>query len=190
MIDERRTLGELLSDPRIREIAPDAIRGRALSQDPMWSKSLARLKEERFGGDLAAGFETLFAAAESGEWYFPLYSETECAEDASRRGVNLVWLPSADERAGERPFILLVPGGGFVHVWNLTEGWPVAAQYNRLGYNVFILTYRVAGQNRLLEREMEDFAQALRLIRRRAERFSVDARRYITCGFSAGGYLV
>ena len=190
MIDERKTLGELLSDPLIGKIAPDAIRNMDLSKEAMWNKSLARLKEEHFGGNLAAGFETLFEAAKSGEWYFPLYSEAECAEDETRRGVNLVWLPSGDGKAGERPYILLVPGGGFVNVWNLTEGWPVAAQFNRLGYNVFILTYRVAGKNRLLEKEMDDFAQALRLIRRRAERFSVDWRRYITCGFSAGGYLV
>jgi len=66
----------------------------------------------------------------------------------------------------------------------------VAAQFNRLGYHVFVLTYQVTGHERLLEREMGDFARAIRLIRDNAEKFRVDWRRYITCGFSAGGYLV
>ena len=171
MIDERKTLGELLSDPLIGKIAPDAIRNMDLSKDEKWGKSLEQLRKDCFGGDLAAGFETLFRAAGSGEWYYPLYSEAECAEDEGRRGTNLVRLPSCAE-------------------WNLTEGWPVAAQFNRLGYNVFVLTYQVAAGDRLLDREMDDFARAICLIRDHAEEFAVDWKRYITCGFSAGGYLV
>ena len=190
MIDERKTLKELLTDPLIAKIAPDAIRFMDLSKEDLWEKSLAQLRKEYFGGDLAAGFERLFEAARSGEWYYPLYTEEECAENADREGTNLVWMPSDVEGADSRPFILLVPGGGFVNVWNLTEGWPVAAQFNRLGYHVFILTYQVAGRDHLLEQEMNDFARALCLIRDHADRFRVDGQRYITCGFSAGGYLV
>ena len=190
MIDERKTLKELLTDPLIAKIAPDAIRFMDLSKEDLWEKSLEQLRKECFGGDLAAGFERLFEAARSGEWYYPLYTEEECAENADRKGTNLVWMPSGVEGADSRPFILLVPGGGFVNVWNLTEGWPVAAQFNRLGYHVFILTYQVAGRDHLLEQEMNDFARALCLIRDRAVSFRVDWQRYITCGFSAGGYLV
>ena len=190
MIDERKTLKELLTDPLIAKIAPDAIRFMDLSKEDLWEKSLEQLRKECFGGDLAAGFERLFEAARSGEWYYPLYTEEECAENADRKGTNLVWMPSGVEGADSRPFILLVPGGGFVNVWNLTEGWPVAAQFNRLGYHVFILTYQVAGREHLLEQEMNDFSRALCLIRDRADRFRVDWQRYITCGFSAGGYLV
>ena len=90
MIDERKTLGEILSDPLIARIAPDAIRRMDLRQDEKWGKTLAQLRQDCFGGDLAAGFETLFQAAKSGEWYYPLYSEAECAEDAGRQGGNLV----------------------------------------------------------------------------------------------------
>ncbi|MBR4360911.1 MAG: alpha/beta hydrolase [Clostridia bacterium] len=190
MIDERKTLRELLSDPLIEKIAPDAIRNMDLSKDEKWEKSLAQLRQDGFGGDLAAGFDTLFRAAKRGKWYYPLYTEAECEEDAGRKGANLVWLPSQAEDAGSRPYILLVPGGGFVNVWNLTEGWPVAAQFNRLGYNVFVLTYQVAVDDHLLEREMGDFARAIALIRDGADTFNVDWKRYITCGFSAGGYLV
>ena len=190
ILDEKKTLGKLLRDPRIAPIASDAITNMDLSKEDMWNKSLAQLREEHFGGNLTAGFQRLFTAAETGSWYYPLYSEEECTEDESRKGVSLVWFPSGDKSAQEKPFILLVPGGGFVNVWNLTEGWPVAAQYNQLGYNVFILTYRVTDDNGLLDREMEDFAQALRFISKHEQTFSVHGDRYITCGFSAGGYLV
>ena len=185
-----KTLGEILTDPRIGKIAPDAIRKWDLSKDEMWNKTLSQLREEHFGGELREGFDRLFAAAETGEWYYPLYSAEECAADAEREGANLVWFPSDDAAADERPFILLVPGGGFVNVWNLTEGWPVANQFNRLGYHVFILTYQVDSPDRQMERNMADFEQALRQIGANAEKFHVHADRYITCGFSAGGYLV
>ncbi len=190
MIDMNRTLGELLSDPRIREIAPFSIAHMDIPSTDMWNKTLNRLREEHFGGGLARGFERLFAAADSGDWFFPLYTEAERAEDPAKNDASLVWFPSGDPAASERPFILLAPGGGFVNVWNLTEGWPVAAQFNDLGYHVFILTYRVTGDERILDKEMEDFARALRFIQDREERFCVWGDEYITCGFSAGGYLV
>ena len=139
MTEDKKTLGELLSDPRIRKIAPDAIRNRDLSKEEAWNKTPAQLRDEHFFfGDIGRGFRRLFDAADTGDGYYPLYSEAECAEDESRRNVNMVWFPSDAPEADERPFILLVPGGGFVNVWNLTEGWPVAAQFNSEGYHVFI----------------------------------------------------
>ena len=190
MTDMNRTLGEILSDPRIRAIAPDAIRAMDLRKEPMWNKTLEQLRKEHFGGQLRRGFDRLFAAAESGAWYWPLYSETERAADEDPRGANVVYLPSEAPEAGERPWILLVPGGGFVNVWNLTEGWPVAAQFNALGYHVLILTYRVEAETGLLDREMEDFARAVRFAEEHAAALGLRWDKYIPCGFSAGGYLV
>ena len=185
-----RTLGEMLSDRRIARIAPEAIRNRDLSQEPVWNKKLKEIREQFFSSNIQKGLERLYAASETGEWYYPLYDDKECTEVPARRGTNILWLPSADSAADGRPFILLVPGGGFVNVWNLTEGWPVAAQFNDHGYHVFILTYQVEGERALLEKNMEDFARALRIIRKNEAKFHVRAEHYITCGFSAGGYLV
>ena len=191
MAFEQNTLGELLSNPKIKQIAKDAIRNRDLSQEDLWNKTLRQIKDEYiFFGEIGNGFRCLYRAADSGDWYYPLYSEAECDEDEARRGVNIIRLSSEDPKADERPFIFLVPGGGFMNVWSLTEGWPVADQFNRLGYHVFVLTYQVDGTERLLEKDMEDFARALRLIRDKRDFFHADADRYITCGFSAGGYLV
>ena len=191
MAFESKTLGELLSDPRIAQVASNAIRSRNLQEEPVWNMTLSQLREQEFfSGDVGNGFERLFKAAESGDWYYPLYSEEECLVNSAKKGVNVVWFPSDQPGADDRPFIFLVPGGGFVNVWNLTEGWPIAAQFNKLGYHVFILTYQVEAAERLLEKEMDDFAQALQLIRSNKEHFHIQADRYITCGFSAGGYLI
>lgn len=185
-----KTLCDMLSDPRIAKIAPDAIRNWDLSSELFWNKTLDEIKAQYFASDLQKGFNRLYAAADTGEWYYPLYSEAECATVPGRKGTNIVWLPSDVPGADERPFILLVPGGGFVNVWNLTEGWPVAAQFNDLGYHVFILTYQVDGEKNLMEKNMEDFARALKIIADNAKKFHVKADKYITCGFSAGGYLI
>ena len=64
MAYENETLGALLSDPRISPIAGDAIRNRNLSQEPLWGKTLAALREEHFfSGDLARGIARLYRAA-------------------------------------------------------------------------------------------------------------------------------
>ena len=181
MIQDTMTLADVLNDPRIRPVAADAIRDMDLSQEEWWQWTFQQIEEAHFGGSLKAGFTRLFEAAESGNWYYPLRENGE---------THLVWFPSKDEKAGERPFILVVPGGGFTNVWNLTEGWPIGNRFNEQGYHVFILTYRVQSQEHLLDREMEDFALALSFIKEHAARFGVQADRYITCGFSAGGYLV
>ena len=191
MAYENETLGKLLSDPRITPIAAEAVRGRDFKAEPLWNMTLAELnKEHFFTGEIGLGMERLYRAADTGDWYFPLYSEGECRRDAARKDVSLVWFPSDMPVADERPYILVVPGGGFVNVWNLTEGWPIAEQFNRLGYHAFILTYQVEGEEKLLDKNMEDFARALKLIRDGAERFHLNGDCYITCGFSAGGYLI
>ncbi len=189
MISEEATLGEILSQPLLSPVAADAIRGRKLSDTPLWKKSFRQIGQGLLGGDVRRGLTRLTEAARGGDWFYRIYDEEECAENPDRRSVHLVFLPAGSRRPG-RPFILLVPGGGFVNVWNLTEGWPVAAQFNDLGYDVFILTYQVNGEADILEREMQDFARALRFIAANAKRFGVEADKYITCGFSAGGYLV
>ena len=187
---EFNTLGDLLSNPKIRPIARDAIRNRDLKEEEVWNMTLSQLTEEHFFcGEINNGIRRLYEAADSGDWYYPLYSEEECKEDEARRGVNLVWFPSSDPKADNRPFILVVPGGGFVNVWNLTEGWPVARIFNELGYHVFILTYRVKTDGAAVL-AMEDMARALRIIASRKDEFRVRPESYITCGFSAGGYLV
>lgn len=189
-LSKDRTLQSVLEDPLVAQAGRDAIRKMDWTKSELYTKTLGQLKEEGFGGDLQRGLERLYKAAETGSWFYPVYSDEERAADPEKDRVHLVWFPSDKPGAEERPYILLVPGGGFVNVWSLTEGWPVADHFNEAGYNVFILTYRVAEDQNVIPHEMEDMARAICLIRENANRFDIRWDRYITCGFSAGGYLV
>lgn len=184
-----RTLGSLLEDPLISQIAPDAIRGRDLKPEEFYNWTLRKISDEMHWSNLERGFTRLLEAAKRGQYYYSLYSAEECEKEPSRCGVNLVRLPSDDPAADNRPYILIVPGGGFVNVWNLTEGWPVAQHFNARGYHAFILTYQIQ-VNASAARAMDDAARAVELIRRHSAEFCVDPDKYITCGFSAGGYIV
>lgn len=183
-----KTLKMLLEDPAIADIAPDTISKWDLSKEEFYHWTLQEIADKMGWRVLERGFIRLFEAARS-RYYFPLYTAEECQAKPAKQGRNIVWFPSADKAADNRPFIFLVPGGGFVNVWNLTEGWPVAQLFNTLGYHVFILTYRVGVEAAALK-AMDDMARAMDVIRQNREEFHVDPDRYITCGFSAGGYIV
>ena len=184
-----KTLREMLENPLVSEIALDAISKWDLSVEEFWNWTLQEIADKMGWNCLERGFMSLYTAAGRGKYYWKLYSEEECAAEPAKEGRNFVWFPSEDKAADSRPFILLVPGGGFVNVWNLTEGWPVARHFNERGYHVFILTYRV-GVEAAAVRAMDDAARAMEIIRTHRDDFHVDPDSYITCGFSAGGYLV
>ena len=183
-----RTLGSILEDPAIAEIAPDAISKWDLSKEDFYHWTLQEIAEKKGWDCLERGFESLFRAAQ-GKYYYPLYTEEECVGAPEKKNVNFVHFASEDPRADGRPFILLVPGGGFVNVWNLTEGWPMARHFNERGYHVFILTYQVVTEASAVK-AMSDIARAMEIIRKHRDEFHVDPDNYLTCGFSAGGYVV
>lgn len=184
-----KTLKALLEDPLIAEIAPDAISKWDLSKEEFYHWTLQEMAEKMGWRNLNRGFTRLFQAAKQGAYYFRLYTEDECAAEPAKQGRNIIYLPSADAAADHRPFIFLVPGGGFVNVWSLTEGWPVAQHFNECGYHVVILTYRVGVESAAVK-AMDDMARAMEIIALHKDEFHVDPARYITCGFSAGGYIV
>ena len=184
-----RTLKSLLEDPLIADIAPDAISKMDLSKEEYYSWTLREIADRMGWRSLERGFSALLADAARGNWFYQLYSEEEIQSVPSRESASMVYFPSSEPSAENRPFILLVPGGGFVNVWNLTEGWPVAQHFNELGYHVFILTYQVGVKATALA-AMADAARAMKIIHARRDEFRVNPDRYITCGFSAGGYIV
>lgn len=184
-----KTLKDLLESPLIADIAPEAISKRDLTQEEFYTWTLQEIADRMGWRNLNRSFTRLFRAAEQGRYFFRLYDERECAAESAKGSASLVWLPASDPGADQRPYVLLVPGGGFVNVWNLTEGWPVAQHFNNLGYHVFVLTYQVCVEGAAL-RAMDDMARAMALIRNHRAEFRVDPDRYITCGFSAGGYIV
>lgn len=184
-----RTLKSILTDPLISQISADAIKNMDLSKEEYYNWTLQEIADKMGWHSLNSGFTKLFEVARTGNYYFNLYSEDEVLADPEKKGANFVYFPSKDEKAKDRPFIVLIPGGGFVNVWNITEGWPIANIYNELGYNVFIITYRVMVDGCAVK-AMEDISRAMKIINSKKDEFGVDPNRYITCGFSAGGYVL
>ena len=87
----------------------------------------------------------------------------------------------------QRPAVLILPGGGY-HVCADSETDPVAYPYLNAGYHVFILRYSVM-EHAAWPNPLNDYEQAMSMIRRRAEEWHVAANRIAVIGFSAGGHL-
>ncbi len=90
----------------------------------------------------------------------------------------------------KRPFILVVPGGGYGIV-SYTEGEIVAEEFYKRGYNVGVLIYTVniTRSEPLKKQPLEDIGRAIRYIRKNERRLNIFSDKLCLCGFSAGGHL-
>ncbi len=87
----------------------------------------------------------------------------------------------------ERPGIIVIPGGGYSFCSD-REAEPVAMAYLNAGFDAFILRYSV-GADAVWPRPLEDYEEAMALIREHAEEWHVMADKIAVVGFSAGGHL-
>lgn len=87
---------------------------------------------------------------------------------------------------GERPMIVLCPGGGYGHTSD-REAEPVAFKFLAMGYHVAILRYSVAPAK--YPTALLELATAFKLIRENAEKWHVDTDKVLVQGCSAGGHL-
>lgn len=86
-----------------------------------------------------------------------------------------------------RPAVLVIPGGGY-HFCSAREAEPVAFAYLKAGYQAFILRYSLNEQS-VWPNPLDDYEQAMALIRQNAGRWHVAEDRIAVVGFSAGGHL-
>jgi acetyl esterase/lipase len=96
----------------------------------------------------------------------------------------------ADEPNGAS--VLIVPGGGYVHVVVEKEGFEGARYLNQFGYDVYVMNYRLPSQGWAAgpDTPLQDGQRALRVTRHAASRRGADPYKIIAMGFSAGGHLV
>ena len=87
------------------------------------------------------------------------------------------------------PAMLVIPGGGYVAVCTEREGEPVALKFVSLGFNAFVLNYRVGKEGDVFPKQLLDAGSAMIYIREHAEEFGIDPKRVFAVGFSAGGHL-
>lgn len=86
-----------------------------------------------------------------------------------------------------RPAVLITPGGGYQYC-SERESDPVAMAYLKAGYQVFILRYSIR-ENAVWPNPLNDYEQAVKLIRSKAEEWHVYEDKVAVLGFSAGGHL-
>ena len=88
--------------------------------------------------------------------------------------------------------ILICPGGGYERVSYIYNGFTFAKWYNTLGINVFVLVYRLPGQNDLQQRQLaplQDAQRAIRFIRANAAAWNIKSDKIGVMGISAGGHV-
>ncbi|OXN00158.1 alpha/beta hydrolase [Bifidobacterium vansinderenii] len=86
-----------------------------------------------------------------------------------------------------RPAVIVIPGGGYQYCAE-PEAEPVALAFMRAGYHAFVLRYSVA-EHAGWPNQLDDYEQAMSLIRAHADDWGIIPDRIAVCGFSAGGHL-
>lgn len=124
-------------------------------------------------------------AADETSYVYHIYDKETRLSQWDKDKVVLLHFPGP---AADRPYALVIPGGGFNRQWGLIEGMAIAAELNRQGYSAFVLYYRTK-QEPVIPKAIEDMHAAIRYIENHAEEFKVCKGRYIIGGFSAGATL-
>lgn len=87
----------------------------------------------------------------------------------------------------KRPAILILPGGGY-RMCSDREAEPVAMTYLHAGFQAFVLRYSVQ-EHATWPNPLEDYEQAMALIRSKADEWNLYPDKVAVIGFSAGGHL-
>lgn len=113
--------------------------------------------------------------------FYDFYSDEQKQGDPAKENTGLFFLrgnPGA-------PFAVVSPGGGFSYVGSLHEGFPLAQRISELGFNAFVIRYRIGSE----QDATEDLAAAITYILRNAETLGVDTSSYSVWGGSAGARM-
>jgi acetyl esterase/lipase len=120
---------------------------------------------------------------------------SEQAKDYWVRNINnpsiTVFMPPEGKSNGCA--VVVAPGGGFRELVFHAEGEQVADFLTPLGVTVFVLKYRLPGEQGSpysKENVRQDAYRAIRVVRSRAGEFHIDPNRVGMLGFSAGGEVL
>ena len=102
--------------------------------------------------------------------------------DLGRKDAGLFFFPG---KPGA-PFAVICPGGGFSYVGSIHEGFPIALELSRVGYNAFVIQYSV---DRGAQSAVEDLSAGIDYIFRHASELGVSTDDYSVWGGSAGARM-
>jgi len=113
--------------------------------------------------------------------FYDFYTDEQKQQEPDKRYTGLFFFrgnPNA-------PFAIVCPGGGFSYVGSLHEGFPLAQRISELGFNAFVIRYRIGSG----QWATEDLAAAIAYIFRNAETLGVSLNDYSVWGGSAGARM-
>lgn len=102
--------------------------------------------------------------------------------DLGRKDAGLFFFPG---KPGA-PFAVFCPGGGFSYVGSVHEGFPLAIELSKMGYNAFVIQYSV---ERGAQGAVEDLSAGIDYIFRHASELGVGTEDYSVWGGSAGARM-
>lgn len=114
--------------------------------------------------------------------FYDFYTDAQKQDAPARANTELFFYRG---RPGA-PFAVIAPGGGFSYVGSVHEGFPYAHVLSSLGYNAFVLKYRVGQGGGVAT---EDLAFALSYVFANAEALQVSTEGYSLWGSSAGARM-
>lgn len=114
--------------------------------------------------------------------YYPIYDEGKIREDGSCKDSGVFFLRGPENA----PFALIVPGGNDYYSAVIHEGFPLAINLNRRGYNVFVLSYR----KRSVAVGSDDLANTIDYIIENHDKFKVSPRGYSLWGAGIGCQVI
>jgi acetyl esterase/lipase len=181
-VSSSTTIGELCRNGELADVSDYLF---THMTDDVYNNTIGHYSDEKCG-IIAALRRLCELKSEGRQIAFDYYSDAEKAADPNLRQTKLFYMPAPG--GSDKPYIMVCPGGGYAREWVLVEGYPIAEQFNRLGYNAFVLIYRT-GRPGLLPEPMEDLAKAVGYIGAHSAQFGVKTEGYAVTGFSAGGHL-
>jgi acetyl esterase/lipase len=88
--------------------------------------------------------------------------------------------------------VVICPGGAYLRLYMIGEGYKIAKWLNSLGITAFILKYRLPSDFIMKDKTigpLQDAQEAIRYIRRNAAKWEINRNKVGVIGFSAGGHL-
>jgi acetyl esterase/lipase len=113
--------------------------------------------------------------------FYDFYTDEEKRQDPGKKFTGLFFFRGSPDA----PFAVICPGGGFSYVGSLHEGFPLALEISKKGYNAFVIRYRIGSE----QRATEDLAAAISFIFRNMKTLKVSTSDYSVWGGSAGARM-
>jgi acetyl esterase/lipase len=114
--------------------------------------------------------------------FYDFYTDKQKQQDPGKKNTGLFFYrgnPNAQ-------FAIVCPGGGFSYVGSLHEGFPLALEISKKGFNAFVIRYRIGSE----QKATEDLAAAISYIFKNAAALGISTNNYSLWGGSAGARMV